>query len=157
VARNRSVASILVRIEAEQTPNPHSRVVLTSQSDALGMQKAALDWRINRDDLDSMYQAVMAVAHGVGASGFGRMLVNMEQPVDDAKISTAWHHMGTTRMDDDRRQGVVDRNCRVHGLANFFVAGSSVFPTGSRANPTLTIVALAIRLADQLKRTVKPT
>jgi choline dehydrogenase-like flavoprotein len=60
-------------------------------------------------------------------------------------------------MDDDRRQGVVDRNCRVHGLANFFVAGSSVFPTGSRANPTLTIVALAIRLADQLKRTVKPT
>ena len=85
------------------------------------------------------------------------MLVDMEPSVDLARISTAWHHMGTTRMDDDKRQGVVDRNCRIHGLANFFVAGSSVFPTVGSVNPTLTIVALAIRLADHLKRTVKGT
>jgi choline dehydrogenase-like flavoprotein len=83
------------------------------------------------------------------------MLVDVEPLVELAGIQTSWHHMGTTRMDDDKRQGVVDRNCQIHGLANLFVAGSSVFPTASRVNPTLTIVALAIRLADHLKRTVK--
>jgi choline dehydrogenase-like flavoprotein len=65
-----------------------------------------------------------------------------------------WHHMGTTRMHDDPRRGVVDRHCAVHGLSNLYIAGSSVFPTVGRANPTLTIVALAIRLADHLKLTV---
>jgi choline dehydrogenase-like flavoprotein len=59
--------------------------------------------------------------------------------------------MGTTRMHDDPKQGVVDRNCRVHGIDNLFVAGSSVFPTGGAANPTLTLLALTLRLADHLR------
>jgi choline dehydrogenase-like flavoprotein len=62
------------------------------------------------------------------------------------------HHMGTTRMHPDTTRGVVDANCRVHGLANLFIASSTVFPTAGAANPTLTIVALALRLADHLKR-----
>jgi len=62
------------------------------------------------------------------------------------------HHMGTTRMHAAPRHGVVDENCRVHGTANLFVTGSSVFPSGGYANPTLTIVALAARLGDHLKR-----
>ena len=61
------------------------------------------------------------------------------------------HHMGTTRMQRDPRMGVVDENCRVHGVANLYVAGCSVFPTGGTFNPTLTIVALALRLADHIK------
>ena len=61
------------------------------------------------------------------------------------------HHMGTTRMHDDPTQGVVDRNCKVHGIDNLYVIGSSVFPTSGAANPTLTIVALTLRLADHLK------
>ena len=61
------------------------------------------------------------------------------------------HHMGTTRMHDDPRQGVVDRNSKVHGVDNLYVAGSSVFPTSGAANPTLTLVALTLRLADHLK------
>ena len=65
----------------------------------------------------------------------------------------SWHHMGTTRMAASPREGVVDADCRVHGTANLFVAGSSVFPTTGNANPTLTIVALALRLADHLKDT----
>jgi choline dehydrogenase-like flavoprotein len=65
------------------------------------------------------------------------------------------HHMGTTRMHVDPKQGVVDPDCRVHGVGNLFIAGSSVFPTGGYANPTLTIVALAIRLADHLKSAFK--
>jgi choline dehydrogenase-like flavoprotein len=63
-----------------------------------------------------------------------------------------YHHMGTTRMHDDPKAGVVDSTARVHGVANLFVAGSSVFPTGGYINPTLTIVALSMRLADHVKR-----
>ena len=64
------------------------------------------------------------------------------------------HYLGTTRMSDSSTQGVVDRHCQVHGVSNLFIASSSVFPTASYANPTLTIVALAIRLADRLKQTL---
>jgi choline dehydrogenase-like flavoprotein len=62
--------------------------------------------------------------------------------------------MGTTRMSDDAGKGVVDSDCRVHGIANLYVASSSVFPTSGFANPTLTILALAVRLADHIKSTV---
>jgi hypothetical protein len=140
---------ILVRLTGEQLPNPSSRIVLTEKVDALGMKKVGLDWRIATDDYDNLYETATTFARGVGATGFGRMRVHSR---DELKVETGWHHMGTTRMHDDPRQGVVDRNCRVHGITNFFVAGSSVFPTSSRVNPTLTIVALAIRLADHLKR-----
>jgi choline dehydrogenase-like flavoprotein len=79
--------------------------------------------------------------------GLGRVLVGADDPPDP----NAHHHVGTTRMHADARLGVVDADSRVHGLANLFVTGSSVFPTGGFANPTLTIVALALRLADHLE------
>src|SRR5262249_42620047 len=87
--------------------------------------------------------------------GLGRLV---EDPSVDAdgwpvSMSSGMHHMGTTRMHDDPRQGVVDAHCRVHDLANLYVAGSSGFPRGGVANPTLTLVALALRLADHLKQT----
>jgi choline dehydrogenase-like flavoprotein len=97
----------------------------------------------------------MELARNVGAAGIGRMVVNFKPGDELSKIWTCHHHMGTTRMHDDPRQGVVDRHCAVHGLSNFYITGSSVFPTGGRANPTITIVALAIRLADHLKLTLK--
>jgi choline dehydrogenase-like flavoprotein len=65
------------------------------------------------------------------------------------------HTAGTTRMSDDPKQGVVDSNCRVHGVAGLYVAGASVFPTSGHANPTLMIVSLAIRLADRIKLDLK--
>jgi choline dehydrogenase-like flavoprotein len=70
---------------------------------------------------------------------------------ESSTLESGRHHMGTTRMHCDPRRGVVDENCRVHGLGNLFIAGSSVFPTAGYANPTLTIVALAIRLADHIR------
>ena len=81
----------------------------------------------------------------------------------DGDDPTAWptpvyggyHHMGTTRMHVSPAEGVVDAQCRVHGIANLFVVGSSVFPTGGHANPMLTIVALALRLADRVKAVMK--
>ena len=66
----------------------------------------------------------------------------------------SYHHMGTTRMSTNPSQGVVNENCQVHGISNLYVAGSSVFPTSGLSNPTLTLIALAIRLADHLKETM---
>jgi len=81
-------------------------------------------------------------------------------PVGDtgwpASMTGGMHHAGTTRMHDDPREGVVNADCRVHDIANLYVAGSSVFPTMGAANPTLTIVALALRLADHLKLQCRP-
>ena len=151
----RTVQAIAVHIEGEQSPNPRSRVILVNDIDVLGMRRAALDWNIDSTDRSNLYQTAMELARSVGAAGFGRMALNLEPGNELSKISTAWHHMGTTRMHDDQRYGVVDRHCTVHGLANLYIAGSSVFTTGGRPNPTLTIVALAIRLADHLKLKVK--
>jgi choline dehydrogenase-like flavoprotein len=70
--------------------------------------------------------------------------------VEREELADTYHHAGTTRMSDDPTTGVVDTDCRVFGVDNLYVAGSSVFPTSGYANPTLTIVALAIRLSDTL-------
>lgn len=136
----------------EQIPNPDSRVTLSDEVDALGMQRIRLDWRLTEQDRRSYVTHVRSLAMEFGAQNLGRMIMNIE---DDGKwtpeVSGGSHHMGTTRMSDDPRLGVVDRNCRVHGIDNLYVAGSSVFPTSGSANPTLTIVALALRLAQHLK------
>ena len=68
------------------------------------------------------------------------------------RVTDASHHIGTTRMGDNEKKSVVDRNCRVHGIENLYVAGASVSPTSGHANPTLTAVALAFRLADHLEK-----
>jgi choline dehydrogenase-like flavoprotein len=153
--RTAAVKAIVVQVEGEQSPNRASRVFLDDEVDALGMRRANLNWQIDPLDSSNLYRTAMELARCVGAAGVGRMVVNLEPGGELSKISTCWHHMGTTRMHDDPQQGVVDRHCAVHGLSNFYIAGSSVFPTGGRANPTITIVALAIRLADHLKLTVK--
>jgi choline dehydrogenase-like flavoprotein len=139
----------------ETTPNPASRVTLVGQRDALGMPRIQVDWRINSGDrrgFDRLYEVMRPELLRLG---LGRLV---EDPAVDSEgwpvsLINGMHHMGTTRMHDDPRQGVVDANCRVHDMANLFVAGSSVFTTGGIANPTLTIVALAIRLADHLRQT----
>jgi choline dehydrogenase-like flavoprotein len=150
-----SLESLSVRLEAEQSPNPSSRVMLIDERDALGNRRIGLDWQIASEDRNNIMNTVMELGRAVGASGFGRMVTSLDKDNIDSHITTCWHHMGTTRMHDDPRRGVVDRNCRLHKIENLFVAGSSVFPTGGRVNPTLTIVALAIRLSEHLKREVQ--
>jgi choline dehydrogenase-like flavoprotein len=81
-----------------------------------------------------------------------RLDFDSSKRIEALKIGSSWHHMGTTRMHSDPKRGVVDGNCRVHGVSNLYIAGSSVFPTSGHANPTLTIVALALRLGDHLSR-----
>jgi choline dehydrogenase-like flavoprotein len=92
----------------------------------------------------------------VGRTGFGRLRYDLSEDDStwpDDLLGNA-HQMGTTRMHRDPKLGVVNENCRVHSMANLYVAGSSVFPTSGSANPTLTIVALALRLADHIKQLV---
>ena len=136
----------------EQVPNPDSRVMLASSRDALGLPRIKLDWRLTAQDRRSFVEHLRSLGMEFGALGIGRMLANVED--DDTwpvEVFGGAHHMGTTRMHDDPRQGVVDRDCRPHGTDNLYVAGSSVFPTSGASNPTLTLVALTLRLASHLR------
>lgn len=138
----------------EQAPNPASRVMLGEKVDALGMRVAKLQWQLTDLDRHTIKVAVQRLVQAFGAPGIARLQV----PVDlDAKewpsnIGCSWHHCGTTRMHADPRQGVVDADCKVHGMRNLYIAGSSVFTTNGNGNPTLTIVALTLRLAEHLRK-----
>jgi len=144
---------LALRIVLEPTPRPDSRVTLSDQRDALGMRRVRVDWRLEPGDRRGLDRLRHALRDAVRDQHLGSLV---EDPTNDpngwpASMTGGNHHMGTTRMHVDPTQGVVDPDCRVHGLANLYIAGSSVFPTAGYANPTLTIVALALRLADRLK------
>jgi len=138
--------------ELEQAPNPASRVKLAPEKDALGMPRAQLEWRLSGIDKQSARRTQELLARALGGAGLGRLqiLLNEDDHSWPAELGGGRHHMGTTRMHEDPKQGVVDADSRVHGLDNLYLAGSSVFPTAGAANPTLTLVALALRLADHL-------
>ncbi len=141
---------------SEQTPNPSSRVLLDDARDAMGVPRAKLDWRLTAQDTDSIEQACRLFARSVGRSGIGRVWVPPAGNTEwKDRIVGGAHHMGTTRMSASPSTGVVDADCRVHGLDNLYIAGSSVFPTGGYANPTLTLLALAFRLADHLRAVLR--
>ncbi len=148
-----------IQATQEQAPNPNSRVMLTTERDALGMPRAQLDWRLSDIDRFSLMEALKHIAGALGASDVARMHVPMDFTKEElpAYMRGSWHHYGTTRMSADSRTGVVDANCKVHGLANLFVAGSSVFPTSGNGNPTLSIVAMSARLAEHLQAITKPS
>jgi choline dehydrogenase-like flavoprotein len=146
-----------IRCQMEQTPNPNSRVTLGDERDKLGQRRVQLDWQLQEQDLYSVRQMIRIIAVAFGQGRLGRVKIDVPQDLDKLSehIGGHWHHMGTTRMHDDPKQGVVDKNCKVHSVKNLHVAGSSVFPTGGFSVPTLTIVALAIRLADHIKNQIQ--
>lgn len=139
---------------SEQAPNPDSRITLSDKADPLGHPQARLDWRYTREDWDSLAKSAAGFGAAFGAQGLGRVCWPVGEEGLVALLSPSRHHMGTTRMDPDPSKGVVDADCRVHGVDNLYVAGSSVFPTSGLVNPTLTLTALAIRLSDHLKTTM---
>ena len=148
-------ALVVLACEAEQVPNPDSRVSLSTRKDALGSPQAKVDWQLDDIDLRTTQVAAATLATQLAAHYDTRIRTPdwLLSPLDNwqPQFRDVAHHIGTTRMTDDPAQGVVDRNCRMHAIDNLYVAGSSVFTTGGHANPTLTIVALALRLADHLK------
>jgi choline dehydrogenase-like flavoprotein len=149
--------SFEVLYQPEQAPNRVNRVTLSERRDALGYRIAHLYWRWSEIDLLSIRRAKQIFGAELRASGLADCIEEEEGVFPHGEAAplspaTAHHHLGTTRMHDQPRHGVVDRDCRVHGSSSVYVAGASVFTTGGSANPTLTVVALAIRLADELKR-----
>lgn len=174
--------SAYIQVLAEQRLNPDSRVTLSDTKDPFGMPRTRLEWQYTQDDRDSVLSGLRTIAESVGAAGFGRLqivpggvhadavdhlvdgeLLSLYRSMPDQAdptgfpIGMGFHHMCTTRMAHDPSEGVVDSDCRVHGMDNLWMSGSSVFATGGVATPTYSIVALAIRLADHLKEVFTPS
>ena len=145
---------ITLRSQLETVPNPQSRVTLSDKKDRLGMPKLAFNWQLTQQDLESYHRFRGLLFEGLHQAGFQLRKFNHETDESGWPVTmmSGKHHMGTTRMHPDPKMGVVDADCKVHGIENLFIAGSSMFPTSGQANPMLTIVALAIRLADHVKR-----
>jgi choline dehydrogenase-like flavoprotein len=151
----RPARAFVIGCRAEQSPNADSRVTLDTERDALGLPRARLEWRLSACDVATVNrgQALLVEA-----------LRDHDVEMFPAEAPTGWrraiaggaHHMGTTRMHRDPSRGVVDEHCRVHGTTNLYVAGSSVFPTVGWAPPTLTIVALSLKLSDTLTGRLTP-
>jgi choline dehydrogenase-like flavoprotein len=143
---------LTVRAQAEQAPNPDSRVTLGGRRDRFGLPVARVDWRPTSSDRASIRASQKAVDAVLSAAGLGHVELMLGDEDPPALLEGNFHHLGATRMHADPAMGVVDADCRVHGVRNLYVAGSSVFPTYGCSNPTLTVVALALRLADHLKK-----
>jgi choline dehydrogenase-like flavoprotein len=152
VVRSRQ-GSYPLDFNAEQVPNPDSRVALAADTDAHGVPRLMVDWRLARQDVDSLLRAAQLVRDAFARSGTARFEFDAARLEAECRASApvGGHHLGTARMSASPAEGVVDANCAVHGVPNLYVASGAVFPTCGHANPTLTIVALAIRLADHLK------
>ena len=142
---------------AEQQPNPVSRVTLMNEVDAVGMPKLNVDWQYTITDVTTVERAVALFAEEIHRTGLGTFVYDPASIVFEMTRYGAYggHHIGTARMGNDPRSSVVDADCRVHGVDNLSIASAAVFPTSSQANPTLTIVALALRLAARLRAEAK--
>jgi len=156
-AVTRKYSRLTLQCTVEQEPDPQSRIRLADRTDALGMPLSQIDWRVSDREKDSVATLARLIADEFARIGFpvprladwiarGRL--------DRAEFLDMAHPTGATRMALDPSEGVVDTNCQIHGVDGIFIAGSSVFPIGGHVNPTQTILALAIRLADRLKNHV---
>lgn len=153
----RRFKSFEMLFQTEQAPDPENRIQLSKERDHFGCRKLELHWHWGEINRRSVIRAQEIVAEQIARAELGEFQIKRDPDGEPAlcRPSGIAHHMGTTRMSLSPQQGVVDENCRVHGVSNLFIAGSSVFPTGGYANPTLTIVALSLRLADHLKQVLK--
>jgi choline dehydrogenase-like flavoprotein len=151
--RNGRVGAVFrVANHMEQMPRAESRLGLSRQKDQFGVPQLRTDWRINDVEKRSLRRLHELVRSKLAPGDAGELESNLDPLAERwPVVQDSAHHLGATRMHDDPRRGVTNANCGVHGLHNLYMAGGSVFPTSGYANPTFTIVALAIRLADHLK------
>lgn len=146
-----------LQLEAEQVPSPDSRVSLSNELDELGMPKVILNWKLSGPEKEAMKQYVELFRVEWERLELGE--ANWDLSKDLFEDGDAWlencrdtfHQTGTTRMSVEPEDGVVDRDLKVHGIDNLYIGSCSVFPTGGTANPTLTMMALCMRLADKIK------
>jgi choline dehydrogenase-like flavoprotein len=145
-----------VEFNSEQTPLAANRVILGEGIDPHGLRNVDIHWRVSEFDAEAAYRAFVLLRDTLNASGVCRLDFDESRLREQIGRSPplGGHHMGTARMARSERYGVVDENCAVFGAPNVYVASAAVFPTSSHANPTLTIVALAVRLAAHLRRQI---
>lgn len=148
-----------LEVHAEQIPRADSRVSLVEEVDVLGVPRIKVDWRYSPEDIVTVERTLSAINDELQRTGVGRFDFDRERLEEDLLRFGAYggHHVGTARMGTDRRTSVVNADCAVHDVPNLFIASSAVFPTSSQANPTLTIVAMALRLARHLQVTLAST
>ena len=146
--RSDRIGGMRLLLNLEQAPKRDNRIVLSRERDSLGCSRVNLHWTWTKHEQAELERTRRVFAGALESAGYGS--VRLEELTPDPN---AHHHAGTTRMHADPRLGVVDADSRVHGVENLFVVGASVFPTAGFANPMLTIVALAARLGDRLRRT----
>lgn len=140
--------------QSEQVPDRSAGLTLLNERDALGQPRVRLDFRVQPQDSDAIWRAHEVIGAAIARQGLGELVWEPDAREKLAETKAVLgHHIGTTRMADHAAQGVVDRHCRVHGVSNLHIASASVLPTSSHANPTLTVVALALRLAARLGST----
>jgi len=148
-----------IRAASEQVPNHNSRVLLGEETDRFGLRRVSLDWRLSPIDKETMRKCLLGLAVHFAKRDIGRIKIDpwlmnedFDFPPKDKDELAGYHHMGTTRMGTSAMEAVVDENCKVFGIPNLYVAGSSVFRTCGHANPTLSIVQLSVRLAEHLSK-----
>jgi choline dehydrogenase-like flavoprotein len=143
------------RCGVEQLPLEKNRIELSDELDSSGMPRTILYWTKGEAELQSFRKAARGLADYMAKADVGRVhlkpWVLSEGSFPKEYDDVPGHHMGGTRMSDNSNRGVVDRNCKIHGQENLYIAGSSVFTSGGYANPTFSIVQLALRLSDHLK------
>ncbi len=144
---DRFISGFVLESKSEQAPNPESRVTLDYSRDAFGLNRVKLNWRMLPIDRRTVVRAEEIIGEELQRLGIGTLA-----PLDPAEVEGWPANLEGGRADDDPKRGVVDADGKMHGMANLFVAGSSVFPTAGAAPPTLTIVAMALRLAGHLRR-----
>lgn len=136
----------------EQAPNLNSRVTLSKENNFLGQKKAKFNWQISDYDKKTIRHTAITMAKEFSNAGLG--VIRLADFILDNNLEIKFghhnHHMGTTRMSNSEKDGVVDQNSKVHGIDNLYIAGSSVFSTGGACNPTMPIIQLCLRLANHL-------
>ncbi len=139
--------------QAEQIPSRENRVSLSKDLDETGMAKLSVNFSVSDVDVDSIYRTHCLVDQELRTQGLGALEFESDDPKGDIRkhMAVLGHHIGTTRMSSDPECGVVDSNCKIHGLSNLYISSASVFPTSSQANPTLTVIAMSIRLGEHIK------
>jgi choline dehydrogenase-like flavoprotein len=156
LVKNRD-GSYPLEFNSEQTPSASNRVILTDELDRDGLRRVHVDWRLCEEDAQAAERGFLLLRDVLRQHSWCRIEIDETSLLADIRRSVplGGHHMGTARMAAAPRDGVVDRDCAVFELPNLFIASSAVFCTNSHANPTLTIVALALRLAERLKSTLR--
>ncbi|MBV8359860.1 MAG: GMC family oxidoreductase [Deltaproteobacteria bacterium] len=146
---------VIINGITEQAPDPQSRITLSpSNTDFLGLPIPQIAWRIDHGAYRSIIQLGHLLATELPRAGLPAPILEdwiVQDWPQGGDLTDTGDTSGTTRMSDDPKRGVVDSRSQVHGVAGLYIAGASVFPTSGHANPTLMIVSLAIRLADQIK------